>query len=65
MAHSLLTDKKLLDLIDVFYFEHHIHMQPVWANWKFQKENVDGTIAQSLKLFIDMRRRGIASHSWP
>jgi hypothetical protein len=65
LAHSLLTDEKLIDLIDVFYLEHHVYMEPVWNNWKLHKENVHGTIEQSLKLFIDMRKKGIASHSWP
>jgi hypothetical protein len=65
MAYSLLSDNKLLELIDVFYFEHHVHMMPIWQNWKFHKENADGNLEKSLKLFNDIRRKGIASHSWP
>ncbi|KAG7352087.1 hypothetical protein IV203_008135 [Nitzschia inconspicua] len=65
LAYSLLSDQKLLDLIDVFYFEHHVHMLPIWENWKLHKQNVGGNLEESLKLFTDIRKRGIASHSWP
>lgn len=63
MAHSFLSDQKLMDLVDVLYFEHHVHMLPVLLNWGYQ--SVDGSLEDSLKLFTDIRKKGIAAHSWP
>jgi hypothetical protein len=63
MAHLLLNDETLLDLVDVFYFEHHVFFQELVGNWGYQ--NTDGSLEDSLKLFTAMRERGIASHSWP
>ena len=63
MAQLLLNDKELLKLVDVFYFEHHVWMQPVVNSWG--NSNTDGSLDGSLKLFTAMREHGIASHSWP
>lgn len=46
--------------LDEFFFEQHVHgaMQPWWG------DNVDGTFADSYKLFSELRNLGVRAHSW-
>jgi len=48
-------------LIDVFYFEHHVHLQEIAVQWG---KNVEGSVADSVHLFKSLREKGIAAHSW-
>ena len=54
-------------LVDQFYFEHHIHMHEMAAHWMAEPrewKKINGTINDSLGIFITLREMGIASHSW-
>ena len=61
LARQLLTDDRLSNLIDSFYFEHHVHMQELAPNWK---KSMQGTMKESLELFYELRKKGIPAHSW-
>lgn len=61
LAHQLLQDNHLGEMVDQFYFEHHV-VEKLMTTWWGQSS--DGTVEDSLKLFTDLRRKGIAAHSW-
>jgi hypothetical protein len=55
-------NEEIASRIDVLYFEHHVmlsEMGPYWAGTR------EGSVQQSIEMFADFRRKGIASHFWP
>jgi hypothetical protein len=50
-------------LIDELMFEHHVNFYPMNGPWQTGGEKAD--LLSSYKLFRDLRRKGIRSHSWP
>ena len=52
----------LSDLIDEFYFEHHVWGSGMSPDWTIDR--LDGDIAGSYRLFSELRKRGIRAHSW-
>lgn len=50
------------ELVDHFYFEHHVHLGELARAWG---RIMEGTIKESLELFHGLRKRGIAAHYWP
>jgi hypothetical protein len=48
-------------IIDQFYFEHHVEMREIAGAWT---HTMKGTIKESLELFQNLRKKGIASHFW-
>jgi hypothetical protein len=62
MVKHLAESTELQDLIDVFYFEHHVIMKEMksywWKSW-------EGSVEDSLKLFSHLRKKGVAAHYWP
>jgi hypothetical protein len=61
LAQQLLNDEKLHNLVDHFYFEHHVFMKEIEHAWK---SSMSGSVKESLKLFTGLRQQGVASHSW-
>jgi hypothetical protein len=61
LANQLLTDTKLQGLVDQFYFEHHVMMRELTANWM---GSMKGSVRDSLELFIGLREAGVPAHSW-
>mmetsp|Transcript_81163 Transcript_81163/g.121978 ORF Transcript_81163/g.121978 Transcript_81163/m.121978 type:complete len:392 (+) Transcript_81163:42-1217(+) len=62
LAHQLLEDDDLGKLVDSFYFEHHVHLENLQRNWG---RSMNGTLADSMKLFRGLREKGISAHYWP
>lgn len=62
LAHQLLNDPTYHKLIDQFYFEHHVHLAELAANWR---GSMKGSVADSLHLFHNLRQKGIPAHFWP
>ncbi len=61
LVRQLLGDDELIELVDQFYFEHHVQlaeMKPYWG------KQVEGTVKDSLDLFHELRRKGVAAHFW-
>jgi hypothetical protein len=52
----------LANLIDAFYFEHHVNLAEMAPYWK---KTMRGSVQHSLQIFQQMRKIGIASHYWP
>mgnify|MGYP000615316016 CR=1 FL=1 len=61
LAHQLLNDTALHALVDQFYFEHHVKLKEVAGNWG---RTMQGSVQDSLELFIGLREAGVAAHSW-
>lgn len=61
MVQQLLDSPELLRLVDVFYFEHHVHLEEllVWGPL------VEGSVLSSLELFSKLRHKGVDAHYWP
>mmetsp|Transcript_81006 Transcript_81006/g.131255 ORF Transcript_81006/g.131255 Transcript_81006/m.131255 type:complete len:409 (-) Transcript_81006:1172-2398(-) len=54
---------KYLDLIDEFLWEHHVDnylMEPYWGS----SQDMSKSIADSYEYFLELRVRGVRSHSW-
>lgn len=61
LARQLLENPKLLELVDVFYFEHHVHLGELAYPWR---GTMDGSILDSLQLFQQLRQKGVDAHFW-
>ena len=63
LAKSLLLhhQKQLANLVDVFYFEHHVTMRELAPAWK---DTMEGSIQDSMEFFTSLRQHGIAAHYW-
>ena len=62
MVELILNDGRFHKLIDVFYFEHHVHLLELAPYWR---SSMVGTVENSLQLFSKLRERGVAAHYWP
>ena len=62
LAYQILENPRVLELIDQFYFEHHVHLGELRRYWG---HTMKGSVADSLKLFSSFREKGIAAHFWP
>lgn len=61
LAKQVRDDPELAKLIDHFYFEHHVNQAELDSSWQ---NSTEGTVAESLTLFQDIRKKGIAAHFW-
>jgi hypothetical protein len=61
LAQQLLNDTALHALVDQFYFEHHVFLKDLTPNWDGYMQ---GSVKDSLELFIGLREAGVAAHSW-
>mmetsp|Transcript_3245 Transcript_3245/g.4951 ORF Transcript_3245/g.4951 Transcript_3245/m.4951 type:complete len:371 (-) Transcript_3245:61-1173(-) len=65
LFEQLLKDPELQELVDVFYFEHHIKMDEMQRFWGPHDSGLTkGSIYQSLHLFGHLRKAGVAAHYW-
>mmetsp|Transcript_18087 Transcript_18087/g.42260 ORF Transcript_18087/g.42260 Transcript_18087/m.42260 type:complete len:425 (+) Transcript_18087:106-1380(+) len=65
IVHHLLADKEVQGLIDEFFWEHHINMNPV-AKKSWFGHAIPSKTGQkdSIKIFRQLREMGIRAHSW-
>lgn len=61
IAHQMLNDTRIAELVDVFYYEHHVGVKEMAKHWK---SSMHGSMMDSLEFFRRMRDLGIASHYW-
>jgi hypothetical protein len=61
LAHQLLENPKLHKLVDHFYFEHHVKLKELLGYWG---SKTNGTVQESMELFMNLRKKGVAAHSW-
>jgi hypothetical protein len=62
LAAQLRNDTKLSNLVDVFYYEHHVMQGELLRYWG---NSASGSVGDSLEMMSDIRRKGVASHYWP
>jgi hypothetical protein len=61
MVMQIVEDPRYETLIDHFYFEQHVYMSELAPSWG----TMDDSVANSLRLFQTLRKKGIAAHYWP
>jgi hypothetical protein len=61
LAKQLLEDKRFTDLVDSFYFEHHVYLEELGKSWG---RSMSGSVMDSLTLFRGLREKGIPAHFW-
>lgn len=61
LAMQLLQDDRYSNLIDQFYFEHHVKNKEMGGYWG---ASMRGSFKDSLDLFAGLRNKGIPAHSW-
>jgi len=67
LVKQLMTDSQLLELVDEFYFEHHVSGSPMqWHGWGDLQNSVAefSTLSESYELFTFLREHGVRAHSW-
>ncbi|KAL3791762.1 hypothetical protein HJC23_007529 [Cyclotella cryptica] len=62
LALQLRNNNRLLELVDLFYFEDHKLQEELMPWWR---NSSNGSIGESLELMAGMRANGVASHYWP
>jgi len=63
IVKEMLADEELLSLVDEFFWEHHINMDPMTLAWK-DTISKSATQKDSISFFRTMREHGIRAHSW-
>jgi len=61
IIEQMLASPAVASVLDEFFFEHHVH--GVMENWGWDKD-VNGTFADSYRIFTQLRQMGIRAHSW-
>lgn len=66
LVRELATNPELAELVDEFYFEHHVVKSPLMHTWQdytgaFGKS---ASIEHSYKLFSALRQQGVRAHPW-
>ena len=61
MVVQLLEDPRFTDMIDAFYFEHHVHIEEMEKHWG---KSMYLSVHSSLNIFEMLREKGIPAHYW-
>ena len=61
LALQLLNDARFHNLVDQFYFEHHVHMREIAHAWN---SSMAGSVKDTMDLFQGLRKKGIPAHFW-
>eukprot|EP00928_Gymnodinium_smaydae_P048124 TRINITY_DN3215_c0_g1_i1.p1 TRINITY_DN3215_c0_g1~~TRINITY_DN3215_c0_g1_i1.p1 ORF type:complete len:334 (+),score=50.68 TRINITY_DN3215_c0_g1_i1:164-1165(+) len=61
LVQQMLTSDDIGNLLDEFFFEHHVHGLMQHHGWG---QDVNGTVEDSYRIFSELRRRGVRAHSW-
>jgi len=62
LVKQLREDPTLLQLVDHFYFEHHVHQKELAGPWT---GTMEGSVGASLELMNELRKNRVAAHYWP
>ena len=62
LAYQILNDESLHGIIDHFYFEHHVSLLELRANWHAGSRKE--TLQDTFTLMNGIRRKGVAAHFW-
>jgi len=61
--NQILASTELLGLVDDFFFEHHVNVEPL-ASCCWLTTNDKEKLSDTYKLFLQFRRAGARAHSW-
>ena len=61
LANQLRNDTKISDLVDVFYYEHHVKQKELAGYWR---SKMFCSVGGSLQLMSALRAKGVSSHYW-
>jgi len=65
LFQQLLASPELQELVDVFYFEHHVEMDEMQTFWGAHGSGkTKGSLTESLEMFQKLRKAGVAAHYW-
>lgn len=64
IVNQILNSTDLSSRIDEMFWEHHADFQPMARVWGPAAVHRGLTMGDSIKLFSELRRRGIRAHSW-
>jgi len=59
---QILADPELLNLVDDFFWEHHVNVQEMYPWWTTQYDKQ--TLKDTYELFRKFRNAGVRAHSW-
>ena len=62
---QIASSRRLLNLIDELFFEHHVNFQPLVSCCWQETSDPNASLHTSYKLFTELRRHGIRMHGWP
>ena len=62
LVRPLISSPDLMALIDDFYWEHHVNIEPMNRWWKTHDSPL--RMNDSLVLFTTLRSAGVRAHSW-
>ena len=62
LIEQLLREKEIYGRIDEFFFEHHVPYPEMKEYWG---EQVSGKLADTYRIFTELREKGIWAHNWP
>lgn len=62
LFQQLLQDPIYKELVDQFYFEHHVGLKELIPYWG---RGLNQTVKQSIDMFLELREKGIPAHFWP
>lgn len=62
LVKQLVEQSKYHSLVDEFFFEHHVAYRAMSLWWG---QAVQGTLADSYKLYHTLRMAGVRAHAWP
>ena len=61
LVDQLLSDKQLSELVDEFFFEHHVDVEPMRPYWGL---DTSLKLEDTYHLFQKLRSLGIIAHAW-
>jgi hypothetical protein len=63
LANQVLTDPRITELVDEFFYEHHVNTKPMNPFWG--TDNSPILLRDTYRTFAALRAKGIRMHSWP
>lgn len=63
-VNQIMEDEQLIQLVDEFFFEHHVNFPHLAGAWRGTADMSKG-LNDSYMMLSKMRMKGIRSHGWP
>ena len=63
LIQQLLVSNELLDLVDDFFFEHHVDTKPMYPYWG-HGSRLNKTLKHAYQVLTTLRNVGVLAHAW-